>query len=276
MTLIDLERWKIVGSAHSASLDADEIEGDRILSNKWLALTWQDSESSRRNSTLDHRYELISLPDLAPGPVCTVKGARGTMEEVKKNWAGLNAQNDLACADVLKASMEDSMEALERRVTRGRGPQAPVFNTSLMGNSLFVTSSNTWYGVDSVHSELSIFDKDGQKERTQKIPHLLCESQPVQGPSWDCSCSIEGVSEEQKSLLVYCRTVHDNLFGSQDWLKQWLSVFRSDDLSEVGLIRMSRLNEETSEAIVTVEGHAYVLAVAIGETLRVYAVPDHP
>ncbi len=274
ITLIDIEKWKVASTFHTASLDAGVLDEDRVLSNGWLALRWGDREASRKTDTLSHRYALLSLPDLKPGPECTETGARGTLTEVMKNWAALSSENDAACANLLKASSEDSMRDLNKRINPGIGPATPALNSSLMGNSFFGTSSNEWYGLDSVHSELSIFDKDGKKEKTEKAPHLLCESQPVQGPAWDCSCSVEGVSEEQKLLLVYCRTAHDNFFGSEDWLKQWLSVFRSDNLSEVSFVRMSRRNEETREAIAAVDGRAYVLAVSLGQTLRVYPVPE--
>ena len=149
------------------------------------------------------------------------------------------------------------------------------FDASLLGNSFFESSSSVWYGVDSVHSELSIFDADGRTLQTKVIPHLLCASQPVQGPSWECSCSIEGVSEVKHVLLAYCLTEHDNFFGSQSWLKQWLSVFRSEDFSEIGFVGLSS-QKETRSTIAAVDGRAYVLAVELGETLRVYAISDRP
>lgn len=275
ITLIDLEKWQIVGSVHSASLQADEVEDRRILSNSWLALTWIDSESSRKTATLDHRYGLVSLPNLRPGPACTKEGASGTTEEVRNNAEALSTRNDAACAKVLKASGIDSMRALASRVSSRSGPPTMTFDASLLGNSLFESSSSVWYGVDSVHSELSIFDADGRTLQSKVIPHLLCASQPVQGPSWGCSCSIEGVSEVKHVLLAYCLTTHDNFFGSQSWLKQWLSVFSSEDLSEIGFVGLSN-QKETRSTIAAVDGRAYVLAVELGETLRVYAIPDRP
>jgi len=275
ITLIDLEKWQIVGSVHSASLQADEVEDRRILSNGWLALTWIDSEFSRKTATLAHRYGLVSLPNLRPGPACTKEDASGTAEEVRKNAEALSARNDAACAQVLEASGMDSMRDLASRVSSRSGPPTMTFDASLLGNSLFESSSSVWYGVDSVHSQLSIFGADGRKQQMKAAPHLLCESQPVQGPAWDCGCSVEGVSEVKHVLLTYCLTQHDNFFGSQSWLKQWLSVFRSDDLSEVGAIRLSS-EKETHSTIAAVGGRAYVLAVELGETLRVYAIPDRP
>jgi hypothetical protein len=57
--------------------------------------------------------------------------------------------------------------------------------------------------------------------------------------------------------------------------RQWLSVFRSDDLSAVGLINLSK-NKEIWQAIGSGDGHTFVLTLEYGETLRVYAIPDRP
>lgn len=57
--------------------------------------------------------------------------------------------------------------------------------------------------------------------------------------------------------------------------RQWLSVFRSDDFSEVGIVNLSK-NSHTLQAIASGDGHAYVLTLQFGEMLRVYAIPDQP
>jgi hypothetical protein len=84
----------------------------------------------------------------------------------------------------------------------------------------------------------------------------------------------QALADNDDDLLAHCITKHDNFFGWQVWLRQWLSVFRSDDLSELALIRLSSRNEETKAVIASMDGHSYVLAVSLGDTLRVYKLPD--
>ncbi len=119
-----------------------------------------------------------------------------------------------------------------------------------------------------------MFDADGHKLKAQAIPHLLCDIPKNPDGALSCSCRIEGLSEEQHILLAYCRSQRDQFVGSK-WVKQWLSVFRSDDLSEVGSANLSS-QKDTIETIATVDGRAYALAVELGETLRVFAVPGEP
>jgi hypothetical protein len=129
-----------------------------------------------------------------------------------------------------------------------------------------------WYGEGSGHSDVGIFDADGRKLKEQSLPHLLCMGQKERGA---CGCHIEDVSEKQHVLLAYCRIHRGDFDGG--WLKQWLSVIRSDDLSEVGSVSLSKdRGRNTSEAIAVADGHAYVLAVALGASVRVYTVPGRP
>jgi hypothetical protein len=73
------------------------------------------------------------------------------------------------------------------------------------------------------------------------------------------------------ALLAYCRRQHGDYDGVLQ--RQWLSVFRSDDLSDVGFINLGN-SLGVLQAIGSGEGHTYVLTLEHGETLRVYAIPD--
>ncbi|MGA3133163.1 MAG: hypothetical protein ABSD59_20380 [Terracidiphilus sp.] len=105
--------------------------------------------------------------------------------------------------------------------------------------------------------------------------HLLCAKNAERGFDRNCACRVYDVSEEQHTLLTDCRIFSHDLGGAENPHEHWFSVFRSDDLSEIGLAYLSR-DKETGEAIAVAEGHAYVLAVEFGETLRVFAVPSRP
>jgi len=274
VTVIDLDQWQIVGSLHVADLALGSPHGERILRDDFLALKGSDWEPSR---TVEH-YKLFSLPALAPGPGCDIEEPHLSAEEQKKKDDKESRQrdeNDAACAEVLTASASASAEDLDALVTTGRRPPPKDLQQSsyLLRNSLFGSPQGDWYSVDSIHSELARWNSNGLAQVKRPSPNLLCEKQPVEDPAWVCSCNIAGLAKDQNILLASCLTQHDNLLGWQVWLKQWLSVFRADDLSEIGFMRLSGKNEETKELIATAHGRTYVLAVSVGDTLRVYEVP---
>jgi hypothetical protein len=147
-----------------------------------------------------------------------------------------------------------------------------------MGNPPFESSSHLWYGLYDSHKgkslyELDRFDAEGQKQKGETIRYLLCGNPTMQGPHSACGCRVAAVYEDQRALLAYCRTPHGDFTGA--WQRQWLSVFRSDDLSEVGLMNLSK-DKETNAVLAVGDGRTYILAVELGQTLRVYAVPDRP
>lgn len=327
ITVIDLQRWQIVGSVHTVKSENADFRGARILNDNWIALQGLDTEPPSRQyeHLYDRRNLLISIPDLKMVPGCISKRPGiplpepGTPAAVRRNTAKtLNRQNDAACADVLKVSGVESVKNLESLIYKGHvlEPNAlflrslgikdeseldgdknrfptnadeknafdyydhwnfPGFHMSSISSPFESTSHlwyelHFWYGAGSGHSDLGIFDADGRKLKEQSLPYLLCQGHKERGA---CGCHIEDVSEEQHVLLAYCRIQRGDFLGAL--LKQWLSVIRSDDLSEVGYVSLPKdRGENTSEAIAVGDGHAYVLAVTRGETLRVYAVPSRP
>jgi hypothetical protein len=138
--------------------------------------------------------------------------------------------------------------------------------------------SRTWYGLYDSHErpfyyELDKFDAEGQKQKGRTARNLLCGDPNLQGRRSACGCRVDDVSEEQHALLIYCRTQHGDFDGP--WQGQWLSVFRSDDLSEVGFVELSK-DKETTQTLAVRDGRTYVLVVELGRIVRIYAVPKFP
>ena len=144
-------------------------------------------------------------------------------------------------------------------------------------NPPFESSAHLWYGLYSSHDrgldDLVRYDAEGREQKTETARHLAC-GDPVIGKSNSaCGCRVIDVSEELRTLLTYCRKQHSDYDGM--FQMQWLSVFRSDDLSGIGFINLAK-NSEALQAIASGDGQAYVVTLEFGEILRVYAVPDRP
>jgi hypothetical protein len=325
ITVIDLQRWQIIGSAHTANTDDADFRGARILNGNWIALQGMDKrpESVKYEHLYDRRNRLISIPDLKMGPGCVSKRPGdhlpepGTPASVRRKTAEtLARQNDEACADVLRVSGVASVKTLESVIYKGHGLEPKVlmlhsldikdeaeldgdktpFPINLDEQEQFAyydhwnsfrqneyrgdlpeeSTSHLWYQLYGFHRDnsyqfgIGVFDAGGQKLVEQVPQHLLCKGE---GDQWKyCRCSIEDISEEQHALLTSCEGYSIGFLDVEIPHKQWLSVFRTDNLSEVGATAISK-NRRTSEAIAVAEGRAYVLAVELGETLRVYGVP---
>jgi hypothetical protein len=274
VTVIDLSRWQIVKTAHTSALHLGRFSGCWISNSGLMALTVDAVDSSQTTRS----YVVVSIPALSPSTQCRTQESNLPSSNVKKNEPDRRKRDDEACADLLATSGATSVEELEALTTTGRSPVPETLKgvEGMPYASRFMSKAGSWYGLDSVNSVLSFWGPDGESIRKRKSPHLLCEGQPVQGPAWICDCDIVGLSDNGHNLLAHCIAKHDNFLGSQVWLKQWLSVFQSDDLSELALIRLASRSEETKAVIVSMDGITYVLAVSVGDTLRVYKVPGPP
>src|SRR5437868_1804395 len=73
-----------------------------------------------------------------------------------------------------------------------------------------------------------------------------------------------------RDLLAYCRTHRGDFDGMPR--RQWLATFRAGDFTGVRYVNLSK--NETTEALAEGEGRAYIVTVELGETVRVYAIPD--
>ncbi len=322
ITVIDLQRWQIVGSIHTVNTDDADFRGARILNGNWIALQGLDTEPStiQYEHLYDRRNRLFSIPDLKPGPGCISKRPDALPADWSRNAEALNGQNNKACADVLKVSGVESEKTLESLIYKGHGlePKELMLRSlhicldsdkqnedkichkgnpdedearayydhwnwfrhdEYRGSSPEESILHLWYELygfykdDSNHYGLGVFDAGGRKLTEQAPEHLLCKGEGDQGRNRYCRCSIEDVSEEQHALLTYCQAYSLDFVDAEVLHKQWLSVFRSDDLSEVGIVRISK-NKETSEAIAFADGHAYVAVVELGKTISVFAIPN--
>lgn len=226
----------------------------------------------------------------------------------------LRKQNDQACREVLKATNTNSEMALEALIQRGSDIEPDAMKIHILDavasdlpgevnlwtaetheeaffrhwgeypyydhyveNPPFESSSHLWYGLYAsdvgVPYELDRYDAKGEKQRSQIVGSLLCGDPSLDSPKSACGCRVIDVSEERRALLTYCRTQRGDFDGMMR--RQWLSIFRSSDLSDLGIIDLPK-NTEMWGAIGSAEGHAYVLTLEHGETLRVYAIPDRP
>jgi hypothetical protein len=256
---------------------------------------------------------LISIPDLKLGPECTSQEISHIWQHPPDSVTeSIRKQNDQACRRVLKATGIESVKALETLIRRGSGIEPDAMKIHILDtvasaipgevnlwtaerheedffkywgeypyyenyaeNPPFESSLHLWYGLygapQSSLYELDRYDAKGQKKKSQTIHHLLCGDPELDSPKSACGCRVIDVSEEQHTLLTYCRRQHGDYDGRIQ--RQWLSMFRSDDFSGLGLISLPK-NSEMLAAIGIGNNHSYVLTLDHGEMLRVYSVPD--
>lgn len=258
---------------------------------------------------------LISIPDLKLGPECISQRISHIWQRPPDSVAeSIRQRNEEACRDVFKATGRDSDEALEAMIQRGSDVEPDTikirildavatglpgevnlwtaegheqdffrywgeypYNENYAENPPLESSSRLWYGLygsqEPQFYELARYDAKGEKQKSLTARHLMCGDPSFDSSKSACGCRVIDVSEKDRALLAYCRRQH----GDYDGLiqRQWLSIFRSDDLSGVGFIDLPK-NGELWGAIGSGNGHTYILTVEHGDILRVYAVPDRP
>jgi hypothetical protein len=307
ITVIDLNQWKIVSSVHTMGLADGQLRGVRIVSNKWIVLDFELGGSPLR--TLLYRFvtKLVTVPDLRSGPECVSDRqfrpppapslALGASDAEK-----LKRQNDTACKAVLEAVGTGSVDGLEILIDRGQDVLPPAVEKRSDGlerteddyfrfwgeypyylltaeNPPFESSSHQWYGLYNAQErgfyDLEIFDAEGQKRRSQTVRSLMCGDPSLEQPGSACGCRVVDVSEENHDLLAYCRTQRGDYDGMVR--REWLAVLHSEDFSGAGFIsRPKKYQHETLEEIARADSRSYVVTLEVGETLRVYAIPDRP
>lgn len=316
ITVIALERWQVLSSIHTVDIGDVEVRDVRVVSNKWMAF---DGDTGARFSEHSvYSDQLISIPDLKPGPSCTYGSfsphiGRAVPDALVQST---RAENDAACRAVLSAVQIRSTEALEALIQRDSEVEPKAvklrdvsWRDDLAGepalseqeklwyadgeadaffrhwgeypyydlywqNPPFESSLHRWYGLyphDRDAYDLERYDAQGKMQRAQTADHLLCGDASLGHTKSACGCRVIDVSEKRDALLAYCRQQRGDFAGMVQ--QEWLAVFRSDDLSGVGLVRLLEKGE-TLEAIASGDGHAYVVTLESGETLRAYAVPD--
>ncbi|MGD0858382.1 MAG: hypothetical protein ABR912_03590 [Terracidiphilus sp.] len=307
ITVIDLSQWKIVSSVHTMGLADGQLRGARIVSDKWIVLDFELGDSPLRILLYRYVSDLISVPELHSGPECVSDRqfrpppppslGLGTSDAEK-----LKRQNNTGCEAVLQTVGVGSVDGLEILIDRGQDVLPLAVERRSDGlerteddyfrfwgeypyylltaeNPPFESSSHWWYGLYNSQErgayDLEIFDAEGQKRRSQTVRNLMCGDPSLEQQGSACGCRVIDVSEEQHDLLAFCRTQRGDYDGMVR--REWLAVLHSDDFSGAGFISLSKkYQHETLEEIARADGRSYVVTLEIGETLRVYAIPDRP
>lgn len=316
ITVIDLEKWLIVKSVHTAQFEDVGFRGGRIVSDDWIAL--QGLEPSRPtfgNSIYLRRNRLMSLPALEPGVECISERVDSDIEASQnphsRKAGEIRQRNDETCRDVLNVAGPDSLEGLESLIYTGHPePPKPLKLLDLpktgpvrskygdqegLGqveahirlhydhwsqvhdlihgvNPPFESTARRWYGLYGRYGspqpvyEVRRFDAEGRQELSRETRALACGN-PAVGNAY-CGCRVEDVAEAQHTLLAYCRTGE---YGGGAGDRQWLAVFRADDLSEQGMVSLSK-GRRVRDLVAVGDARTYVVTVESGELLRVYSL----
>jgi len=320
ITVIDLERWQVLRSIHTADIGDVDVRDARVVNNGWMAFDGDTGAPLSDQGVSRYLDQLISIPDLKLGRSCIYGSFLAHLGRPAPSALveDTRLRNDVACRGVLSAVQVESTEALEALIQRDSGvePRAMKlrdgswedflvgasryprseeqrlwgaegeadgffrywgeypYNVLYWQNPPFESSAHLWYGLyprDQDLYELDRYDAAGELQQSEVGQHLLCGDPSRGHPKSACGCRVIDVSEERRELLTYCRQQRGDFEGMVQ--QQWLAVFRSDDLSGVGLINLPKTSE-TLQAIASGDGHAYVVTLEFGEMLRVYAIPD--
>jgi hypothetical protein len=316
ITVIDLQRWQIVNSIHTADIEDIDIRDARVVNGSWIAIDETlRTLSPPKDGAYPYSNRLISIPDLKPGPECVSqrishlgpKPPDSVVESIRK-------QNDWECREVLEATGVNSEKALETLIQRGSDVEPDAIKIRSLDaaasalseevslwtaerhreqffrhwgeypyydhyveNPPLESASRFWYGLYSSDErpfyELGQYDARGQKVEFRTIRHLACGDPSLDSRNSACGCRVVDVSEEHHALLSYCRTQRGDFEGAVR--RQWLAIFRTDDLSDVGIINLPKYSM-TFLKIASGDGHVYVLTLEDGEMVRVYVIPDRP
>lgn len=120
ITVIDLEHWQVLKTIHTVGSTDVGLTDARILNNSWLAFDGPTREPSSKDGVYRFRDQLLSIPDLTPGPACISQRISHMGRRPPEALINSTEQeNDTACRDVLRASAIDSTEAFDTIVQRG-------------------------------------------------------------------------------------------------------------------------------------------------------------
>jgi hypothetical protein len=145
ITAVDLNRWKIIGALHTATIDDEaEFRGAYIAKGRWIALQGLDDKPERVK--YEHLFDLInrliSIPELKPGPGCLTKDPEIlalSRRESPESASALSQQNDAACKDLLTIAGVSSMRVFDWHIYLGDDPEPRnlMAHTQLSGLSGF-------------------------------------------------------------------------------------------------------------------------------------------
>ena len=304
ITVIDLERWKIVRSLHTADMTDGSLQGVQVVNNKWIALDFTLGRAPAK--TLLYRYvsRLISVPDLQAGPQCVSdRPFRGppSLSLGEPEAAQARARNDSVCLNVLQATGAASVQALEIFIYRRqdvlpaavqqkshdlldteseffRGWGEYPYYLLYSENPPFESSSHAWYGlynsIDRPFYDLVSFDSEGRTQKSQPVRNLLRGDPSLEQRGSACGCRVIDVSEREHDLLAYCRTQRGDFTGMVR--REWLTPIHLDDGSGAGFIRLTSKDRQTLSYVAVGDGRPYAVTLESGEILRVYSIPNRP
>lgn len=301
ITVIDLEKWKIVSSIHTIGIADGPVSGVRVVNDKWMVLDFTLGQSPVGRLLYRYDSRLVSLPNLHSGPEClSDRPFRGYRDLSLETGAAMaERHNEAVCQGLLQATETSSVDALETLIDRGQDVLPAAVRQSSRDlqdteddffrgwgdfpyylfyyeNPPFESSSHRWYGLYGSREHptynLTIFDAEGNRQKSETANHLLCGDPSLDQKGSACACRVVDVVEQQHEILALCRTQRGDYSSTVS--REWLSVLRSDDLSGAGLISLSsKYHHETLQYFAQGDGRGYVVALESGETLQIYQFP---
>ena len=309
ITVVDLQNWQVVKTIHTSQFGKIHVDRARVLSGGWIALNQKEFDALPGEGGSIYSecgVQLISIPDLNPGPAC----ARAT--GARKEAIGMH--NQRACADVYKATGADSDETLGALIERGGDPEPAAvrvrgdefrereasgresdwdrenggrirenlalgewgeypYDRWFAGAPALESSSHLWYGLHEAPErpfyELEAYDSSGVKRGSRTIRRMLCGDPDVDAAKSACGCRVVAVAEEDNALLVYCRRARK--YDIDLLQRQWFAVLRSDDFSGVGIADLEKRSRPL-QRLARGDGHLFALTLDHGEKLRIYMI----
>jgi len=311
ITVVDLEHWQVVETIHTSSLGEMHDDRARVLNGGWVALDQRNSDSlSGEGGDIysDRRVQLLSIPDLNSGPACARategrKDARRTHNQraCADVYKATGADSDEALGALIAwggdrepaaagvhADEFTEREGSKRENEWDRENGGKIRENLAMGdwgeypyNRWFAegpaveSSSRLWYGLHEAKEhpfyDLETYDSDGVKRNSQTLRRLLCGDPELDAPKSACGCRVISVSEGDRTLLTYCRRARH--YDTDLLQRQWLTVVRSDDFSDVGVIDIENKSRPL-QRLASGDRHVFVLTLEHGEKLRIYAIPE--
>lgn len=311
LTLVDLHRWRIIGSVRTTDIGIGFVTAARILDSGWIAvqgsISGTDRQSNSRSDLLD-RTRLLKLPGLEPGLSCVAQFNIPFGGHL--SWQKTNQANDASCRQLLKRTGLASYRELESRIFFARDLEpAPIRLHRFQNSQIFSPSNNSrdqiidfaepiWrypFRTEDFRDEIYF---DNLPYQSGGLWYGLYES-PDHG--FYSLGRFDSAGNLQMEQTVHSLACGDRSFAGKSsacgcriedaashlllaycrtqhgdfsgWIQhQWLTVFRSDSLTPVGAISLYK-RDSTAQLLGVGDGHPYVLTVDEGNTLHVYAIP---
>jgi hypothetical protein len=309
LTVIDLDGWRIIKRTDAASIGIDSLGAARILNSGWIAVNGLASGPDLHSVTgllslpdfepgptclteYDRPWGSLEANRLAWRQLNGRNdgSCRGVL-----NQTGSASFRDLESRIFFARDLEPDAIRLHRYgnsknifspderanedIVQFAEPEwrypfrTEGFRVSMYFGNLPYQSGGRWYGFyassEPGYDLLGRFDHTGTLQEERPIHSLACGDPSFESRSSACGCRIEDSDDDRRLLLAYCRTQRGDFDGRLQ--SQWLSVFHSDSLTEVGAVRLAK-DHLTAQLLGAGGGRSFVLTVDYGETVRVYAI----